>query len=234
MPMINSSVESVLARIICRHAEQNAWRWLQEKKLALKAPLNQNELAIVFSAIPSKTGKAAVSSSDEERKEISNALPDFSIESWSLDKLCRVWILMQIDASEKDRYTTTIESLFQNAEMNELVALYSALPVLAYPEGWRSRCSEGIRTNIGDVLAAIVHDNPYPANYLDEAAWNQMVLKAFFTEKDIRRIVGLDHRSNLRLALTLADYASERASAGRPVNPELWPLVEKYSLNRPQ
>ena len=63
--------------------------------------------------------------------------------------------------------------------MNELVALYSALPLLAYPEAWVHRCTEGIRSNIGPVLEAIMIANPYPSENLSEAAWNQVVLKAF-------------------------------------------------------
>ena len=80
---------------------------------------------------------------------------------------------------------------FTAAEVNELVALHGALPVLAYPRKFTVRCAEGIRSTVGDVLQplfAII----YPAEYLEEAAWNQLVLKAF-TEKEIDRI-GLDKK----------------------------------------
>ena len=63
---------------------------------------------------------------------------------------------------------------------------------------------------------------------MDEAAWNQLVLKAFFTEKNINLIIGLDKRANLELALTLIDYAKERWAAKRKVNPQLWRLVGKF------
>ena len=112
--------------------------------------------------------------------------------------------------------------------MNELADLYAALPVFAYPEIWVKRCAEGIRSNIGIVLDAIMYDNPYPAEYLDEAAWNQMVLKAFFTDKDVNRIIGLDERANAPLAATLIDYAHERWAAQRSVNVQLWRLVGKF------
>jgi hypothetical protein len=112
--------------------------------------------------------------------------------------------------------------------MNELVALYSSLPLLAYPESWRFRCTEGIRSNIGSVLEAIMYDNPYPAEQLDEAAWNQLVLKAFFTEKHVERIVGLDKRANRQLAHILTDYVHERRSAHRKVDPQLWRLIGQF------
>ncbi|MDQ2862379.1 MAG: EboA domain-containing protein, partial [Bacteroidota bacterium] len=113
-------------------------------------------------------------------------------------------------------------------EMNELADLYASLPVFAYPEMWVKRCAEGIRSNIGIVLDAIMYDNPYPSKYLDEAAWNQLVLKAFFTDKDANRIIGLDARANKNLASTLIDYAHERWAAGRSVNVQLWRLVGKF------
>ena len=112
--------------------------------------------------------------------------------------------------------------------MNELVALYSSLPLLAYPESWKFRCTEGIRSNIGSALEAIMYDNPYPAEQLDEPAWNQLVLKAFFTDKHVERIVGLDKRTNRQLASILIDYVHERRSAHRQVNPQLWRLIGKF------
>ena len=71
-------------------------------------------------------------------------------------------------------------------------------------------------------------NNPYPAENLNEAAWNQMVLKAFFTEKPIDQIIGLDERANERLARTLSDYAHERWAAHRSVNPLLWRCVAPF------
>jgi hypothetical protein len=139
-----------------------------------------------------------------------------------------VWLIMHLDVSDQDRYYRTIENLFLAAEMNELVALYSALPVLAYPELWRARCSEGIRSNIGDVLIAVICNNPYPYEFLSEPAWNQLVMKAFFADKPIHRIYGLDYRLNHELANILTDYAHERWAAHRPVHPQLWRCVGKF------
>jgi len=77
-------------------------------------------------------------------------------------------------------------------------------------------------------LEALMYGNPYPSKHLDEGAWNQLVLKAFFTDKDVTRIVGLDKRMNASLANTLFDYVEERRAAGRTVNLQIWRLTEKY------
>ncbi len=70
--------------------------------------------------------------------------------------------------------------------------------------------------------------NPYPAKNLDEGAWNQLVMKAFFTDKNVNNIIGLDERVNQNLANTLFDYVQERWAAGRTVNPQIWRLTGKY------
>jgi hypothetical protein len=161
-------------------------------------------------------------------KQIEKQRPGFTIRSWAVDHVTRVWLLLQLESFERDVYLRTIENVFLTAEMHEQVALYSALPLLKFPEAWRHRCTEGIRSNIGLVLESIMCDNPYPSENLSEAEWNQMVLKAIFTEKPIERIIGLDERSNKSLADTLSDYAHERWAAHRMVNPMLWRCVGPF------
>jgi hypothetical protein len=159
---------------------------------------------------------------------LASVRPGFAIDYWTVDRLSRVWFLIHYNSADKDKYFQLIENLFSTAEMNEQVALYSALPVLPYPQLWVKRCIEGIRSNIGTVLEAIMYDNPYPAENLEEPAWNQMVLKAFFTEKRVNKLYGLDKRANEELARILTDYAMERHSAGRTVDATLWYLVGKF------
>ncbi|MFA6947058.1 MAG: EboA domain-containing protein, partial [Pedobacter sp.] len=159
---------------------------------------------------------------------IDHIKPGFAIENWTIDRLGRLCLLMHLDPSDQDKYFKTIENLFLAAEVSELVALYSSLPVLAWPELWKMRCAEGVRSNIGLVLEAIMYHNPYPEKYLDEKAWNQLILKAFFTSKDMIQIPGIDHRANAELALTLTDYAHERWAAKRKINPFLWRFTSKF------
>jgi hypothetical protein len=133
---------------------------------------------------------------------------------------------MQINPFPKEHYVQTIDNLFKDAEMHELVALYSALPYLAYPESWISRCEEGIRSNLGNVLEAIMISNTFPAASLDDHAWNQLVLKAFFTEKDVSQIIGFEERMNTELIKSLKDYAAERTAANRPVHEKIKEILK--------
>ncbi|MGK2860377.1 MAG: EboA domain-containing protein [Chitinophagaceae bacterium] len=216
----------ILTSIIRDNLSPGAWGWLAEKCVLENQSTQQ--LNIAFVSMPRKTGRALVHFTKEQAGSLSLARPHFSINSWTIDRLCRVWLLLHIDASKKESYFQSIETLCQAAEMNELVALYSSLPVLSYPEMWHNRCAEGIRTNIGIALEAIICNNPYPSEQLSESAWNQLVMKAFFTEKPIDQIIGLDERANPELAQMLSDYANERWAASRNVNPQLWRCVGKF------
>ncbi len=179
----------------------------------------------VFTALPRFVGKQLVEVPADIAFALTQNRPGFTVDGWTLDRLARVWWLLQFPVDEEAAYVKTITQLFKAGELNELVALYSALPVLAFPEAWRFQATEGIRNNIADVQSAIMLHNPYPADYFDEAAWNQMILKAFFTDKDVTQIIGLDERKNVRLAQTLADYAAERQAAGRSLPPNIERLM---------
>ncbi|GAA4311909.1 hypothetical protein GCM10023149_07030 [Mucilaginibacter gynuensis] len=226
--MFNYDVErlkAALTEIIIQNISPDARGWLQTQA---GTPASAAAFNGAFAALPRKTGKALVNISTETAAELSAIRKNFSIEGWSVDRLARVWLLLQPDATDKSAYQRSIETLFLAAEMNELVALYSALPLLAYPEIWVHRCTEGNRSNIGIVLEAQMYHNPYPAENLPQPAWNQLVLKAFFTEKRLDLITGLDERANIELAHTLSDYARERWAAGRKTDPMLWRLVGRF------
>lgn len=217
-------MEDRIALIIKKNISAEAFEWLQQKAALVQQEANAQQLNLSFTAVPRKTGKQMINARDFDLKETSIV----SIEGWAVDRLARVWLLMQVNANDKENYIRKIKALFLSAEMNELVALYSALPVFAYPEEWKFQCAEGIRSNIGLVLEAIMYGNSYPAKYLDEGAWNQLVMKAFFTDKDVNRIIGLDERANKELADILVDYAHERWAAHRAVNAQLWRLVSPF------
>ncbi len=205
-----------------------AWKWLENEGISVKTKGDISKFNIAFVAMPRKTGKDVLKLSKQEEAEAQNLRKDLKITGWSTDRLARAWLLMQLNTADKEKYFAAIENLFLSAEMSEFVALYSSLPLLAYPESWKKRCAEGIRNNIGLVLESVICNNPYPSEQLDEAAWNQMVLKAIFTEKPILEITGLHKRMNANLALALTDYAHERWAAQRPVNPLLWMCVSPF------
>lgn len=222
------ALNNLLTVVLKRNVSAPTWEWLEGEGTRARTTGDVARFNIAFVAMPRKTGKSIVAIDSREQDQIKSARPDLIVSGWTADRLARVWLLMMLNARDHQKYIATIENLFLSAEMSELVALYSALPIYAYPESWRKRCAEGIRNNIGQVLEAVICNNPYPAEQLDEAAWNQLVLKAIFTEKPILEIIGLQKRANRSLAESLSDYAHERWAAHREVNPLLWICVAPF------
>ncbi|MCF3108772.1 EboA domain-containing protein [Niabella sp. CC-SYL272] len=159
---------------------------------------------------------------------MSGNFPQTNWSNWTVLDMARLYQLLQLEASSRQDYIRLVESLFLQADLGELSILYKSLPFYAYPEAWSVRCAEGIRSNMGPVLEAIMQENNYPAEHLPEAAWNQMILKAIFTGKNLSLIYGLKKRKNPALAASLLDYAEERLAAGRDIDAGIWDLTAPF------
>lgn len=220
-------LKELLTSIIEKNVTTDTYIWLQDK--AAQVCKNDTfQLNLTFTIMPRKTGKKELVVSLTDLQLVSAYLPGLTVQHWTIDRLCRVWLLIQLESEEKESYVRSIENLFPQAEMNELMALYSSLPLLAYPETWILRCSEGVRSNMGTAMEAIMYHNPYPARWLQEMAWNQMVMRAFFTNKNVNNIIGLDERANQNLANILFDYVEERWAAHRKMDPQIWRLIGPF------
>ena len=223
------TIGDAIGRALKSHVHASAWQWLSAQTVQLAASPNPGAIARVFTSLPRhlKSDNMPSTISLDDVPEGPNGLL-VMVREWSAVRLARVWVLLAIPKCDEDEYVQLVERLFKYGDMEELVALYAALPVYHYPAAWKSRCKEGIRSNIGPVRHAVMVNNPYPAGFLDEEAWNQLVLKAFFTDEDIPNIIGLKQRNNRRLAQALTDYAYERHAAQREINPMLWILVGPF------
>ena len=188
--------------------------WIEEKSDA-----DAKGLALAFVVVPRKVSKTPI------QKDL-GLLAGWNWQYGTVDQLVRVYFLILL--ADKQEGKSQIETLFDTAEMNELVALYRALPALIKPETWLHRATDAVRSNMGPVFDAIAFGNPYPFHYFSELAWNQLVLKCIFNDKPIHLIEGLDERANQALANTLADFAHERWAAGRRVPSQVWRLTRNF------
>lgn len=223
----------VIGRALKSHLDASSWQWLSAQVESLAADPSPGAVARLFTSLPRqlKSNDILSTISLSERWEGPGGL-SLLAQEWTIVRLARVWLLMYLPKLDEADYVQLIERLFKYGDMEELVALYSALPVYHYPEAWKYHCTEGIRSNIASVRHAVMVNNPYPARFLDEEAWNQLMLKAFFTDEDIPNIVGLKQRNNPRLAQALTDYAYERHAAQREINPMLWIFVGPFMDER--
>jgi hypothetical protein len=220
---MSDNIQNKLHDLIILNTSQTESDWIIQK-----SSTSAMDLMTGFVSAPRNLSKKIIQTSSQQAAELQELVPNFSIEDWSLVRLVRVWLLTQLESKDPEHFINNIDTLFDTAELNELVALYSALPLLSFPQQWLFRATDAVRSNMGFVFDAIALRNPYPALYFSEPAWNQLVLKTIFNDKPTYLIPGREKRTNQALAATLSDFAHERWAAGRSVPAPVWNLVTRF------
>jgi hypothetical protein len=223
-----ASPDSLLEQWLARQLTGGPAVWLRESIATLAGDRSDRTFFKLFGLVPRKLGKEDLQLAADDLQQADSARRGWNPRLWSVDQAARVLILLRSESDSQKLFTRS-EQLFATADMGELVALYRGLPL--YPEQslYAKRGSEGIRTNMRPVFEAVAHFNPFPREQFDEAAWNQMVLKALFIGTPLWPIMGLDERANPTLATMLVNYAHERWAAHRTVSPELWRCVGPFA-----
>src|SRR5690606_35578223 len=146
-----------IGRALKSHLQPSAWQWLSSQVERIAVDPDSGLVARVFTSLLRELksdNKPSLVSLNEALK-CAQGLP-LTVQGWTTVRLARVWVLACIPKLDEAAYTQLIERLFKYGDMEELVALYSALPVYHYPEAWQLRCKEGLRSNIGTVRHAVM------------------------------------------------------------------------------
>lgn len=223
-----ADIRAYLLSVLLHGVNKDGLVWLEEQKNRIEGDTSGLKLFTAFSQAsryfkkdPNQINPAGVTEAEQ-------IIPGLRPNAWNQLQTARMYLLLHFQATDAEHFLKVLERLLESADMHEQEAIYAALPLLPYPESLKLRAAEGLRTNITSVFDAIALNNPYPAQYLDELAWNQMVIKSFFLQRPIYQIVDADSRANSDLAKVLLDYAHERWAAGRDVMPELWRFVAPF------
>lgn len=202
--------------------------WLQQQKKNIEEDFSGRKLFMAFNQASRYFEKKLNRLNKGDLVEADKISRGFRPDTWNQLQTARIYLLLHFRGNNAEHFIQTVDRLVESADMHEQEAVYAALPLLPYQENLKLRAAEGLRTNITSVFDSIALNNPYPAKYLDEQAWNQLVIKSFFLQRPIYQIVDADSRANESLAKILVDYAHERWAAGREVMPELWRFVGPF------
>lgn len=202
--------------------EKQSLAWLSDQ---LEKLSDSTTFFIAFGMAPRKVGKAPLDLSVALMQQLTHVNPDASHVSWSMDELARLTLLLHLPQAGRKE---AIKKLLVTSDIREQILLYKSIQYLPNAQDFEMEVIDGIRTNMIDVFDAIALHNSFPVSHFQQAAWNQMVLKAIFMERPIYQISGLDERCNSELARIAIDFAHERQAAGRKVTPELWRLVAPF------
>jgi hypothetical protein len=224
-----TTIINLLSSWLARQVEQGGFDWLKQQQQKITFSSSKRVFFTNFSAVPRYMGKQKLQLNEAEIQTARAKCPGWSPQFWRVDQAARSLLVLSLAQGDRKSFPKTLEQVFATADVGELVALYQMLPLLPCPQQYRLRAAEGIRSNMTVVFNAVSLHNPYPAKYLDESAWNQMVLKALFVGSSLYSIQGLDRRANRTLSKMLIDYALERWAAKRSVSLELWRAMGKFA-----
>jgi hypothetical protein len=144
------------------------------------------------------------------------------MENWNLLEAARVSLILARTDLLDSKFPEICNKWFSYADEGELCAYYRAIPLLPEPQRLVWRAAEGCRTNMKTVFTAVACDSPFPQAHFNDVAWNQLIVKALFTEVPLTRIYGIDSRLSQELTHMVLDYMDERTSAGRSIPVDAW------------
>ena len=215
--MIESLSERLEAIVSARSAPQSA-AWFKNAMAEAGSSDAARAVPIAFAGAGRRLGRAVVTLSDSERETLRGAGMEALSETWGLDAIGRVALLVRAANQIPDpARSRLVADLYEKGELREQEAVLRALPYLPEPPSYLAVAVGACRSHAQSVFEAIACENPYPGAFFPDLNFNQMVLKAVFTGASVERIAGLDSRITPELVRMAEGYASERRAAGRPV-----------------
>lgn len=225
---VSKQATEFLISLLSQKTEEDSMDWLKNQSKEISKSAKSMKLFLAFGKASRYFDKLTLQVSETQSNKAEKLRKGFTPSSWDKLQTARTVLLLSFPQQDENLWFKTMNQLFETGDMQELKSLYAALPIYPFQDKLTDRAVEGLRTNMTLVFDAVALDNPYPSEYFDERAWNQMVLKAVFMQRPLFLIQHADHRANENLASILIDFAHERWAAGRNVMPELWRYVAPF------
>jgi hypothetical protein len=194
-----------------------AAQWLDAEIERARAQEDERRLAIALGMAGRKVGRRDLMPSADALAAAGRLRARWQPQSWGTDEAARVAILLATYRGDDKAFAARVDRLCATGELTEHVAYLKGFAVFPAAEHLHDRAREAVRSSITAVFQAIACGNPYPCDYFDDSAWNQMVVKCVFSGLPIDSVVGLRERRNAELVAMLCDLVSERQVAGRAV-----------------
>jgi hypothetical protein len=150
-----------------------------------------------------------------------DANPD-DVHAWTVDDTARTLLLVALG----DGVEAELRDLYRFGDAAERRGLLRALPYLPVGDRVMDIVDDAIRTNDTRLVAAAL--GPYATEHLDDAAYDQAVLKCVFIGVPIAPLDGLPVRATAETARMLAAFVHERVAAGRDIPAEVWDVIDRH------
>ncbi len=168
-------------RWIARTADDRGIAWFRGAVDELSHASGDRALGIAIGLAPRRLGKAGLALGADDLARAAALRNGLDPAGWSVDQLARVALMV---ASYRDdaAFAASLDRFCATAEINELIALCLGFAIYPVTAPIEPRAREAIRSGMKPVFEALAHRNPYPAEVFAEDHWNQMIVKAVFTD----------------------------------------------------
>jgi hypothetical protein len=215
------SLGQALLEITSRHLPAAVSRFIAQGVPEVGKPFARGVFFGYFAGVGRRTRELEWKLTDAERSQ----LVDLGLlvpEAFTLATLVRIGLLAHACAAlEPHEHLPLLKEAYAKGDNGERIAVLRALVLLPDPRHFLDVATEACRTHVQDVFEAIACDNPYPEHYFPDNSFNQLVIKALFTEVSLARVQGVRVRKNPELYRMARDYEAERRAASRTVSPDL-------------
>jgi hypothetical protein len=208
---------AVLRQSLVAVVSTEALTWLDAEIERQRAGLDERRLGIALGRAGRKFGRRDLALPPEVLAAAQGLRSGWQPQFWATDETARVALLLATHHGDDHAFAVRLDKLCATAEVTEHISYLKGLALFPAGKALLERAREGVRSSITPVFAAVACRNPYPFDYFDAAAWNQMVVKCVFVGESLDTITGLHERRNPELIQMLRDLAAERQAAGRPL-----------------
>ncbi|HHO59129.1 MAG TPA: hypothetical protein ENJ64_02720 [Thiotrichales bacterium] len=203
-------------------------QWLQQALDAIITSDDATESLGLYSAMAKrKLGDALL----QQASPVDTNFSPLDIRHWHVADAGRLILLMSAILNAPQQTENLITAYYRMGDEAEHIALIHGLIFFAPADYLTTIALDAGRTNSLELLAALTLDNPYPASFYNEAAFNQMVLKGLFLGLAIERVVGIEQRANAELTRMCENYVVERENAGRSVPADIWLAIGPFATD---
>jgi len=203
-------VSEVLWSALEQRAAPEGLAWLRESIAAVEA--DPAAVRTRFAMAGRKVGRGT----------LDPAADADDVHAWTVDDAARAFLLIALG----DGVEAELRDLYRFGDAAERRGLLRALPYLPLGDRALDLVDDAIRTNDTRIVAAAL--GPYATEHLDDAAYDQAVLKCVFIGVPIAPLDGLPARATAETARMLAAFVHERVAAGRDIPAEVWDVIDRH------
>jgi hypothetical protein len=222
------TVIALVRRWLARTAPAEAMEWLDREIEHQATGTDERRLGIALGLSARKLGRQELALPAEEMAAAQAVRPGWQPQFWSAGEAARVALLIATHRGDDAAFAARLDRLCVTAEVSEHMACMKGLAVFPAGRALLGRARDGMRSSIATVFEAVACRNPYPFDYFEADAWNQMVVKCVFGGTPISTIVGLYQRCNSELIAMLRDLVAERNAAGRTLPKAVHDLISDW------